>query len=207
MTTRTTFAATAAAVLLAGVAAPALAQSKGDMTVGIGVHNVNPQGGSSTTTAGQISVGTSTRPTLTFEYFVADKIGIELLAAWPFEHDISLAGAGKIGKTKHLPPVLSVQYHFVNESNITPFVGLGVNYTTFFDDVATGALAGARLDLEDSWGLAAHAGVDFKMSDAGSLRFDMRYMDIGTDVKVNGTKIGKVDIDPLVVGMAYVHRF
>lgn len=204
MTTRLTL---AAAALLATVAAPALAQSKGDMTVGIGVHNVNPQGGNSTTTAGQISVGDNTRPTLTFEYFVADKIGIEVLAAWPFEHDIKLAGAGKIGKTKHLPPVLSIQYHFVNQSNVTPFVGLGVNYTTFFDDVGTGALAGARLDLDDSWGFAAHAGVDFKLSERGSLRLDARYIDIGTDVKVNGAKIGKVDIDPFVFGAAYVYRF
>ena len=35
----------------------------------------------------------------------------------------------------------------------------------------------------------------------------MHYIDIGTDVKVNGTKIGRGNIDPLVVGMAYVHRF
>ncbi|MEI4260428.1 OmpW/AlkL family protein [Roseovarius sp. D0-M9] len=207
MTTRKTLTAAAFVAALAAPAAPALAQSKGDMTVGIGVHNVNPQGGASTTAAGQISVGDNTRPTLTFEYFIADKVGIEVLAAWPFEHDISLAGAGKIGKTKHLPPVLSIQYHFVNQSNVTPFVGLGINYTTFFDDVGTGALAGAQLDLEDSWGLAAHAGVDFKVSERGSLRLDMRYIDIGTDVKVNGAKIGKVDIDPLVIGAAYVHRF
>ncbi|MEX1235125.1 MAG: OmpW family outer membrane protein [Roseovarius sp.] len=207
MTTRKTLTAAAFVAALAAPAAPALAQSKGDMTVGIGVHNVNPQGGASTTAAGQISVGDNTRPTLTFEYFIADKVGIEVLAAWPFEHDISLAGAGKIGKTKHLPPVLSIQYHFVNQSNVTPFVGLGINYTTFFDDVGTGALAGAQLDLEDSWGLAAHAGVDFKVSERGSLRLDMRYIDIGTDVKVNGAKIGKVDIDPFVIGAAYVHRF
>ncbi|MFX0541345.1 OmpW/AlkL family protein [Roseovarius sp. S4756] len=203
MNTRITI---AAAALMATAAVPALAQSKGDMTVGIGVHNVNPQG-SSTTTAGEISVGDNTRPTLTFEYFIADKIGIEVLAAWPFEHDISLAGAGTIGKTKHLPPVLSLQYHFVNSSTVTPFVGLGINYTTFFDDVGTGALAGAALDLDDSWGVAVHAGLDFKVSEHGSLRLDMRYMDIGTDVKVNGTKIGKVDIDPWVVGAAYVYRF
>ncbi|MFX0545650.1 OmpW/AlkL family protein [Roseovarius sp. S1116L3] len=203
MNTRLTI---AAAALMATVAVPAIAQSKGDVTVGIGVHNVNPQG-SSTTAAGEISVGDNTRPTLTFEYFVADKIGIEVLAAWPFEHDISLAGAGKIGKTKHLPPVLSLQYHFVNSSTVTPFVGLGINYTTFFDDVGTGALAGAALDLDDSWGVAVHAGLDFKVSEHGSLRLDMRYMDISTDVKVNGTKIGSVDIDPWVVGAAYVYRF
>ncbi|PVA11878.1 hypothetical protein DC366_02790 [Pelagivirga sediminicola] len=203
MTTYIKAAAVACAVAAIGGAAPAFAQQKGDMTLGLGVHGVLPQGGTSTTAAGGISVGDNVRPTLTFEYFVADRVGIEVLAAWPFEHDIKINGA-KAGKTKHLPPVISLQYHFVNDSNITPFVGIGVNYTTFFDDKLN---SGAGLSLDDSWGLAAHAGVDFKISDAGSLRLDMRYIDIATDAKVNGTKIGTVDIDPFVVGVAYVHRF
>lgn len=203
MTIYTKALAAAAAAAVIGAAAPALAQQKGDFTLGIGVHSVNPQGGTSTTAAGGISVGDNIRPTLTFEYFVADRVGIEVLAAWPFEHDIKINGA-KAGKTKHLPPVISLQYHFVNQSAATPFVGLGINYTTFFDDTLTG---GPSLSLKDSWGLAAHAGVDFKISEAGSLRFDVRYIDIQTDVKVAGGKIGKVDIDPFVFGMAYVHRF
>ncbi len=194
-----TIAAAGAAALL-GVAAPALAQQQGDMTVGIGLHNVDPQGG---TSGLGISVGDNIRPTLTFEYFFADRLGVEILGAWPFEHDIKLNGVD-VGKTKHLPPVLSLQYHFDTGSVITPFVGVGVNYTTFFDDTLD---SGARLDLDDSWGLAAHAGVDFKISEAGSLRVDMRYIDIDTDVKINGVKVDTVDIDPFVFGVAYVHRF
>jgi len=77
------------------------AQSKGDITLGIGVGNVNPQGGNSSTAAGLIRAGTNTRPTLRFEYFAADKIPdmiiAKLLAAWPLEHAISLAGAGRSG--------------------------------------------------------------------------------------------------------------
>jgi len=197
----------AASLALAALASPAAATDKGDFTLGFGVHNVAPQGGNSTTAAGQINVDDDASMTFTFEYFIADKIGIEVLAALPFEHDINLVGAGQVGKTKHLPPTISLQYHFVNQSRVTPFVGLGINYTTFFDDVGTGALAGAALDLDDSWGIAAHAGLDIKVSDAGALRFDMRYIDIETDVKVNGAAIGKVKIDPFVYGLAYVHTF
>ena len=36
---------------------------------------------------------------------------------------------------------------------------------------------------------------------------DARWADIATDVKVNGIKLGKADIDPLVYGVAYVRRF
>lgn len=195
------------AVLMGSAALPALAQSKGDFLLGLGVHSVTPDNSSSLTTAGRIDVDPNIRPTITGEYFIADNIGIELLAAWPFEHDINLVGTGKIGKTKHLPPTLSLQYHFTNQSAVTPFLGAGVNYTYFFDDAGTGALAGTSLDLSDSWGLALHAGLDYAITDRGSLRADIRYIDIETDVKVGGAPIGKVKIDPWVFGVAYVHKF
>lgn len=192
--------------LMAIAAAPALAQSRGDMTLGIGIGWIEPDS-SSTTTAGVISVDGNARPTLTFEYFVADRVGLEVLASWPFEHDINLAGAGKVGETKHLPPTISLQYHFTNQSNITPFVGVGVNYTYFFDDNAKGVLAGTSLDLDDSWGLALHAGVDYALNDKSALRFDVRYIDIETDVKVAGAPIGTVKIDPWVFNVAYLFKF
>ena len=44
------------AALLATAAAPVLAQSKGDMTFGVGVHNISPEAGNSNTTVGLINV-------------------------------------------------------------------------------------------------------------------------------------------------------
>ena len=195
------------AARMASAASPALAQSQGDITLGFGIHSVTPDSGASTTTAGQIDVDANIRPTLTAEYFVADNLGVELLVAWPFEHDINLVGTGKIGSTKHLPPTLSLQYHFTNQSKVTPFVGAGINYTYFFDDTATGPLAGTSLDLSDSWGFALHAGLDYAISPKGALRADIRYIDIETDVRVGGAPIGTVKIDPWVFGVAYVHKF
>ncbi len=201
------FSAAVLGALLGITAAPALAQSKGDMTIGLGVHSVTPDSGNSTTTAGLLNVDQNVRPTLTFEYFVADNIGIEVLAAWPFEHDINLVGTGKVAKTKHLPPTISIQYHFTNQSKVTPFVGAGLNYTFFFDDKGVGALAGTAVDLDDSWGLALHAGLDYQIGANASLRADVRYIDIETDVSIGGAPVGKVKIDPWVFGLAYVHKF
>ncbi len=196
------------------VAAPAVAQSKGDWTLGVGIHAVDP-----TSDAGDLdgtalglgrlptSVDRDVKPTLTFEYFVADNVGIEVLAALPFKHEISIAGVGKVGETRQLPPVVSLQYHFANRSKFTPFMGLGVNYTRFFSTDAQGALAGTRLQLEDSWGLAAHAGVDVALGDNGALRADLRWADIDSKVKVNGATLGTATVDPLVYGVAYVFRF
>lgn len=205
--TRTAIALTLAAAAIAGASTPALAQSKGDFTLGFGIHNVSPQGGTSNTTAGPIKVDDNARPSLTFEYFVADNVGIEVLAAWPFEHDIQLVGTGNVGKTKHLPPTISIQYHFANQSAMTPFIGAGLNYTHFFDDRGTGVLAGTDIDLDDSWGLALHAGLDFAISDRSALRADIRWIDIDTKAKIGGAPIGTVKIDPVIFGVAYVHRF
>ncbi len=207
MKTATSTLALAAGIAVAALASPAAATDQGDFTLGFGLGLVSPQAGNSTTTAGQINVDDNIRPTLTFEYFVADKIGIELLASWPFEHDINLVGAGRVAKTKHLPPTLSIKYHFANQSSVTPFVDVGLNYTHFFDESGVGALAGANVSLDDSWGVAAVTGADFAISDRGALRAELRYIDIESDVKINGANIGKVKIDPLVLNVAYVLKF
>jgi len=202
----------AAAMALA--AAPAMAQSKGDWTLGVGVHAVDPKSDAGDLNGAALGLGalptkvdSSVRPTVTFEYFVADNVGIEVLGALPFKHEISIDGVGKVGQTKQLPPVVSLQYHFANSSKVTPFVGLGVNYTKFFSTDSKGALAGTKLKLEDSWGLAAHAGLDFALSEKGALRVDLRWADIDSKVKVNGNTLGTAKVDPLVYGMAYVFKF
>lgn len=191
----------------AALAAPALAQSKGDMTLGLGVAYVAPDSSFSTTAAGPLKPDDDWRPSLTFEYFIADNLGIEILAATPFSHKVELAGAGDIVSLKHLPPTVSLQYHFDTKSAIKPFVGAGLNYTTFWDEKGIGALAGTPVSLDDSWGIALHAGVDVAVSDRGAIRADVRWINIETDATVGGAPIGKVKIDPIVWGMAYVLKF
>lgn len=197
----------AAAVSLA--AAPAMAQSKGDWTVSAGVHQVAPKSNNGSLAGGtlKVDVDSDIKPTITGEYFIADNLGIEVLAALPFKHEISINGLGRVGSTKHLPPVVTLQYHFNSKGKVSPFVGAGLNYTTFFSEDTTGALAGSKLKLEDSWGLAAHAGVDFAIGEKGALRVDMRWIDIDSKVKLDGEKIGTVNIDPLVYGVSYVFKF
>lgn len=196
------------AAALALAASPAMAQSKGDWTVAAGVHQVAPKSNNGTLAGGlKVDVDSDIKPTITGEYFIADNLGIEILAALPFKHDINIDGLGRVGSTKHLPPVVSLQYHFNSKGKVSPFLGAGINYTTFFSEKTGGALAGSKLKMEDSWGLAAHAGLDFAINDKGSLRVDVRWMDIDSKVKLNGEKIGTVNIDPLAYGVSYVFKF
>ncbi|WP_317057755.1 OmpW/AlkL family protein [Roseovarius rhodophyticola] len=195
------------ATALCGTAAPVLAQSQGDFTLGFGLGYISPDSSDSATAAGAIDVDGDLSFTLTGEYFVSDKIGIELLVSSPFRHDINLVGTGEVAEISHLPPTLSVQYHFTNQSNFTPFVGVGVNYTLFFNEDGVGALAGTDVDLDNSFGIALHAGLDVDVSERSAIRADIRWIDIDTDVSIGGADVGTVHIDPLIFGLSYVWTF
>ncbi|MDZ4096954.1 MAG: OmpW family outer membrane protein [Paracoccaceae bacterium] len=188
---------------------PALAQSAGDFTLGFGIGLIEPRSDNGSLAGGTLDaeVDSGLRPTFTAEYFIRDDLGIEVLASLPFLHDINIDGLGQVGTTWHLPPTVSLQYHFNSAGTISPFLGAGLNYTIFFNEGTRGALAADKLKLDNSFGVALHAGFDYKISDHGALRADVRYIDIDTDVKLNGTKIGTVNIDPVVFGVAYIHRF
>lgn len=197
------------AVSLAAVAAPAMAQSAGDWTLGVGVHQVDPKSDNGKLANGTLplTIDSDAKPSITFEYFVKENLGIEVLGALPFKHEIAVKGVGKVGQTKHLPPTVTLQYHFNSAGKVSPLLGVGLNYTTFFSEDTTGPLAGSRLKLDDSFGLAVHAGLDFKVAGKGSLRVDVRWADIDTEVKVDGAKLGTANIDPLVYGVSYVMQF
>ncbi len=197
--------AAAAALLLS---TPALALDAGDWTFGLGAHVVAPKSNNGSLAGGTLDadVGDDVMLTFTGEYFFSPNLGVEVLASLPFEHNISLNGA-KAGSTKHLPPTVSLQYHFNGSDKVKPFIGAGVNYTIFFSQETTCPLAGTNLDLDNSWGLAAHAGLDFAVGSNKWLRVDARWIDIDADASVNGADVGTVYIDPMVYGAAFVWQF
>ncbi|MGX8219776.1 OmpW/AlkL family protein [Psychrobacter celer] len=191
----------------------AFAVPAGTWTVAAGAHYVDPKSDNGTLNNGlSVDVDGDVRPTISGEYFIADNVGVELLAAIPFHHDITLTDANGNevdAKTQHLPPTLSVQYHFDGDNlpmNVKPFVGVGVNYTTFFKErVYLGN--GNDLELDDSVGVAGHIGLDIPYAPTESFRIDARYKDIKTDASLNGSDLGEVDISPWVYGVAFVKQF
>lgn len=203
------------ALALAAFALPASAQSAGDWTLAVGAGTVSPKSSNGSLdgtaldlpSALAVDVGDSTRPTIAVEYFLRDNLGLEVLGALPFQHDIKVDGVGKVGSTRHLPPTISLQYHFNGAGRVSPLLGVGVNYTTFFSSKTTGALQGTDLSLGNSWGLAAHAGLDFRVGARGKIRVDARWIDIDTDVSINGIDVGSARIDPWVYGISYVMPF
>lgn len=190
------------------LAAPFAQADDGAWRFTVGAHNVNPKSDNGSLAAGalDVEVGSNWRPSFTAEYFLNDNLGIEVLAALPFKHDVDLNGV-HAGEITHLPPTVSLQYHFNPEAKISPYLGAGVNFTWIYSEDSAGPIAGTDLRLSNSWGLAAHAGVDFKMENDWFFGVDARWMDIDTDVSVDGADVGTVNVDPLVYGFYFGKRF
>jgi outer membrane protein len=200
-----------ACALAAGsiAAGPALAHEAGDILLKVGVTHVEPQSNNGTVANGtvKLDIDGSTRPSFSLTYMATRNIGIELLGAAPFKHTINAKGLGEIGSTQHLPPTLSLQWHFLPDATFQPYVGVGLNYTTFFDTKTRGALSGNDLSLDDSWGVAAQVGMDYKLNDRWFLNADLRYIDIRSNVHLNGADIGKTKINPWVATIGVGYRF
>lgn len=153
---------------------------------------------------------------LTFSYMMTDNIGFELLAGTPFQHRVSLPGAGDIAKVKHLPPTLMAQYYFGSkESSFRPYVGVGLNYTTFFNEKFNGNSAVKdnnlhSLDLKDSWGVAGQVGLDYELDQNWMLNASVWWVNIETDVKFKaGDQQYKIDtrLDPWVFMFGVGYHF
>ena len=177
-------------------------------TFRVGAHVIDPKSSNGTLAGGALEadVDDSWRPTFSIEYLLTANLGIDVLAALPFSHDVDLDGV-KAAEVKQLPPTLSLNWHFNRGGAVDPFVGIGVNYTRFFSIDESGPLEGSRLALDDSFGLAAHVGLDFAVSPRWAVTVDARWMDIDTKVKVDGIRVGTVHIDPIAFGVSAAYRF
>lgn len=143
-------------------------------------------------------------PEVDISYFFTKNIAAELVLTYPQNIDIKLAGS-QVGTIKALPPSLLLQYHFTDLGAFKPYVGLGMNYTIFTkrDNI----LGGAAKVSDSSTGLAGQVGFDYALDKNWSLNFDVKYVKMDTDVKVGGTKVGKIDLDPVTYGIGVGYRF
>jgi outer membrane protein len=219
-----------ASLLALSIAAPmAHAYQAGDIIVRAGAITVDPRESSSDIWVGALNtdvagtkatLDSDTQLGLNFAYMLTSNIGIELLAATPFSHNVGVKGMpgdfaglnGKLGELKHLPPTLSVVYYPLDASSaFQPYVGAGINYTWFFDTKLSSAAEDngfSGLDMKDSWGLAAQVGMDYMLTDNIMLNAQVRYIDIDTTgtTHILGDKVKvDVDVDPFVymVGLGY----
>jgi outer membrane protein len=151
----------------------------------------------------RLTVSSKTIPEFDVSYFFTPNLAAELVLTYPQKHDVALDGQ-KIGTFKHLPPTLLLQYHFVPDAPLKPYVGAGVNYTTMSK---VNLLGGAASLEHDSVGLALQAGADYAIDKKWSLNFDLKKVRIRSDVYIGGAKASRVKVDPLMLGVGVGYRF
>ncbi|MBY6094555.1 outer membrane protein OmpW [Ferrimonas balearica] len=200
--------------ILTALSAPAFSHEAGDFIVRVGAATVAPNESSQDVAGlGEFAVDDNTQLGLNFTYMVTNNFGVELLAATPFSHEVTLpeADINNLAKVKHLPPTLMAQYYF-GSGNLRPYIGAGVNMTVFFDEKFTNDLDGALsdLDVDTSFGLAGQVGIDYKFNDNWLVNASVWYIDIGTDVnfKLGDDPVSiKTDIDPWVYMLSVGYTF
>ena len=205
------------------------AYEAGDVLVRVGAATVNPNESSSqvvlqssSTALGKISVDNSTQLGITGSYLFSPHMGIELLAATPFKHTLRGSSGAvnglKIATTQQLPPTINLQYYPATQSSaFQPYVGVGVNYTAFFDSQTTNSLnstlgvSHSSIDLQNSWGFAGEIGIDYAINEKWFLNAATWYIDIDTTGKIklsNGDQLNvNAAIDPWVSMVGVGYRF
>lgn len=199
------------ALLLALAAAPVHAASQGDWIFRAGASNVSPDDESGEVAGipgSELEVDDAWALGLNLSYMLNDHWAVELLASTPFSHDIEgnpvLVGEGisDVGEIEHLPPTLSLQYHFQNGTALRPYVGLGINYTITTDEESH--IPGVSLDVDNEWAAAAQVGVDYELGNNWLINADVRYLDLELDAELGGAIQDTVDVtvDPWVFTLA-----
>lgn len=227
----------AAAVMAAAPMAQAF--EAGDFVLRAGAVHVAPDDSSDSITVGgapllgpgvdaRVTVDSDSQLGLRATYMFTNHLGVGVLGATPFKHNIN--GGGDIpedvnlGQTKHLPPTITLQYFPMDSASaVQPYVGVGVNYTIFFEEKTSDALNSAigvvssELELDDSVGVAVEAGIDYMLSENFGLNAAIWWADINTDATVKafdgaGNQVAKTDtfeveIDPMVYMVGFTYKF
>ena len=208
---------------MSAIAAP-VAYEAGDWLVRGRVINVNPNADSGTLAINGVDQGTKgvdvdadTVPELDITYMLSANWGVELILGYS-QHTVtgeqSWVSLGDVIETKVLPPTLTLQYHFMPDASIRPYVGAGLNYTYFFDEKVVGEVlpaANAKVKLDSSFGFAVQAGVDIALDDQWFVNLDVKYIDIDTTATFTNSAVGgaqiDANIDPLVWGIGIGRKF
>lgn len=201
--------AAVALCILAAVESPVFAQEvqEGPWLVRLRAVRIDPANHSDPISGAgasdRLSINSKTILDIDISYFFTPNWAAELVLTTPQKQKVYLDGAS-IGSFKHLPPTLTLQYHFTPSSRFSPYVGAGVNYTRItgvhlLDDTA---------NLESSSvGLALQAGLDYKLDKHWSLNVDVKKIQIDSDVTMASGKISNVQIDPWLIGVGVGYRF
>ncbi|WP_404935579.1 OmpW/AlkL family protein [Paraburkholderia sp. DHOC27] len=157
-----------------------------------------------TLSALQVGVNNAIVPELDLTYMIRDYLGVELILGTS-RHQVT-SNLGNLGGVNVLPPTLLLQYHFNHQGRIRPYLGAGLNYTYFYNN---GLSAGGEpvSITNHSFGPAVQAGVDVQVTKTFFVNADIKKIWMHTDASLGGQALGRLSIDPVVVGLGVGMKF
>jgi len=159
-------------------------------------------------------------------YFFSPNLAAALILGVP--HSAPIKGTGllaglPVGKSTGLAPSLTFQYHFTQFGAFQPYIGVGVNYTTFINTraanelafVPAGPIQTTRLSIGNSTGPVAQFGFDYMIDRHWGLNFDVKRIWLRPEYSATSHVIsvgdlpvgGTAHIDPWVVGGGVTYKF
>lgn len=194
------FAPVGMALLIAGLLAPVTleAQDTRDWAVRVRAIYIAPDASSDPS---GLDVEGSGAIEVDVTRYLSPLFAVELIAATA-GHEVTADGTS-IGSVSHVPPTLLFQVRPLREGKFQPYLGLGGNVTFFYGQ--SGALE--DLDFGTSVGWAGQGGFDVLMGERGLFNVDVKYIDIGTTVELDGTEVADLDVNPWVIGLGFGYRF
>ncbi|TKC87644.1 OmpW family protein [Trinickia terrae] len=222
----------------------AKAQSAGSNIIGLGWVELQPINGGSTpqvmtsldgAPTHQEAPGTIVKPkrggtlAINFEHYFTDHISLYVLGGIPghlkVEGSAMLARYGEVGGARVISPQVNLRYHFCEpQTKFRPFVGLGVNYTTFYNEQITnnryvadslGPGGSASIKASSSWNPVFEVGADYLISKSWSIGLAVGYMPVKTTFTTHGSTAAgdqivtqsKLDLNPLTATLTVKYSF
>lgn len=233
MNTNTRIALFAITALLGGLSGAAQAENNNTIRGGLYLIHYDAQATDvSGTGVGAVPPGVNLSvndvQTLYFAYVrrLSPSFDLELAAGWPPKTTTVGKGPAKLGSVPYagqevatsrwFAPTLLLNYKFLDETSpFRPYVGLGVNFTHFFDNTSTAAgnaaLGGpTSATLSNSFGGAATVGVSYRLQDRWSLYGSYSVSQVKSDMASNTSGIIRrttIDFRPSAVVLSAGYSF
>jgi outer membrane protein len=147
-----------------------------------------------------------------YERLFTPQIGAELVLGIPPK--ISSKATGTVAflgddilSAKNVAPTLLVNYHFGAPGDTwRPYLGLGVNFTRFVDIQSRLA---PEVNMSDSWGWAAQAGMDYAINTTWSVFASVAALKVESKLASSGATVLQTTIDfkPVVYSFGVAYKF
>ena len=168
---------------------------------GIGV----PSGADATT-------GNAVTLLVTYERMLTPNIGAELALGIPPRIQANAAGSvaflgDDVLSAKNVGPTVLVNYHFGAAGDVLrPYLGAGINYTTF---TSVESKLATDVKLSDSVGWAVQAGIDYALTREWGLFASVAALRVKSNLVASGSTVLQTSIDfrPIVYTVGASYRF